>query len=108
MKVLLDECVTKKLKSYLKEFEVYTVTELGWSGVKNGKLLTLCVEQGFDLLLTIDKNLVYQQNLNKYTISVVIFNSITSKIDELKLFVPSFKQQIANIEFHKVYLIGKQ
>ena len=52
MKILLDECVTKKLKSYLTEFEVYTVTELGWGGVKNGKLLTLCVENGFEILLT--------------------------------------------------------
>lgn len=38
MKILLDECVTKKLKAYLKDFEVSTVTALGWSGVKNGKL----------------------------------------------------------------------
>ena len=53
MKILLDECVTKKLKPYLKEFEVHTVTELGWSGVKNGRLLTLCAENGFEILLTI-------------------------------------------------------
>jgi len=60
MKIFLDECVTKKLKYYLKEFGVITVTELGWSGVKYGKLLTLCAEHGFRVLLTIDKNLVYQ------------------------------------------------
>lgn len=59
MKILLDECATKKLKSHLKEFEVFTVTELAWSGVKNSKLLTLCVENDFDVLLTIDKNLIY-------------------------------------------------
>ena len=107
MKVLLDESVTKKLKSYLKEFEVYTVTELGWSGVKNGKLMTLCVENGFDLLLTIDKNLIHQQNLNKYKISIAVFDCATSKIEELVLFVPSFKEQISSFEFHKVYFIEK-
>jgi len=107
MKILLDECVTKKLKSYLKEFEVYTVTELGWGGVKNGKLLTLCVENGFEILLTIDKNLIYQQNLNKYKVSIAVFNTLTSKIEELCLFIPSFKEQAAILEHHKVYLIEK-
>jgi hypothetical protein len=107
MKILLDECVTKKLKFYLKEFEVYTVTELGWGGVKNGKLLTLCVEKGFEILLTIDKNLVYQQNLNKYKVSIAVLNTRTSKIEELSLFIPSFKEQASTLEQHKVYLIDK-
>jgi hypothetical protein len=60
MKVLLDECIPKKLKSQLPEFDVYTVSELGWSGVKNGQLMTLCVTHAFDILLTIDKNMMYQ------------------------------------------------
>jgi len=105
MKVLLDECVTKRLKTHLKDFDVHTVTELGWSGVRNGKLMTLCVENGFEVLLTIDKNLVYQQNLNKYKISIAVFNSITSKIEELSLFVPSFKEQVSKFEPYKVYII---
>jgi len=103
MKVLLDECVTKKLKIHLKDFEVYTVTELGWSGVKNGKLMALCVENGFEVLLTIDKNLVHQQNLSKYKIAIVVLNTVTSKIEELSLFMPSFKQQVLKLEFHQVY-----
>jgi predicted nuclease of predicted toxin-antitoxin system len=107
MKILLDECVTKKLKAHLKEFEVFTVTELGWSGVKNGKLLTLSVENDFDVLLTIDKNLIYQQNLSKYKISIIVFNSITSKIEELSQLIPSFKLQLLAFESHKIYIIDK-
>ncbi|HEY8782752.1 MAG TPA: DUF5615 family PIN-like protein [Mucilaginibacter sp.] len=107
MKILLDECVTKKLKAHLKEFEVFTVTELGWGGVKNGKLLTLCVENDFDVLLTIDKNLIYQQNLGKYKISIAVFNTITSKIEELSQFISSFKLQLLEFESHKVYVIDK-
>ncbi|OYU95374.1 MAG: hypothetical protein CFE21_09495 [Bacteroidetes bacterium B1(2017)] len=57
MKILLDECVTKRLKIHLNEFDVYTVNELNLSGIKNGKLMTYCTENGFDILLTIDKNL---------------------------------------------------
>ena len=55
MKILLDECVTKQLKKYLAAFEVFTVRELGLGGIKNGKLMTYCVENSFDILLTIDK-----------------------------------------------------
>lgn len=107
MKILLDECVTKKLKAHLKEFEVFTVTELGWGGVKNGKLLTLCAENNFDVLLTIDKNLIYQQNLNKYELSIAVFNTVSSKIEELIRFIPTFKSQLSRFESHKVYIIDK-
>ncbi len=93
MKVLLDECVTKKLKRFLPNFDVCTVTELGWSGIKNGNLLKRCVENNFDVLLTIDKNLVYQQNLDKNKVSIVIFNTISSKIEELITFLPFFRQE---------------
>ena len=80
MKILLDECVTKKLKQYLLDIEVVTVIELGWGGIKNGKLMALCVENKFEILLTIDKNLAFQQNLDKYNLTIVVFNSVTSKI----------------------------
>ncbi|HAL81860.1 MAG TPA: hypothetical protein DCO83_06175 [Mucilaginibacter sp.] len=107
MKILLDECVTKKLKAWLSEFEVYTVIELGWGGIKNGKLLTLCAENDFDVLLTIDKNLVYQQNLSKYKIRIAVLNTVTSKIEELIQFMPSFKAQVSQIEPYSVYVIEK-
>jgi hypothetical protein len=51
MKILLDECVTKRLKPFLAEFEVFTVLEMKWNGIKNGKLMSLCVDNNFDLLL---------------------------------------------------------
>ena len=60
MKILLDECVTKRLKKYLSEFEVFTVRELRLGGIKNGKLMTYCAENNFDILLTIDKNIMFQ------------------------------------------------
>lgn len=107
MKILLDEWVTKHLKPYFSKHEVYTVREMSWSGIKNGKLMTLCVENGFDLLLTIDKNLQYQQNLEKYPITIVILNSFTSTIKELATFIPAFDNQAERFEKHKAYLIHK-
>jgi predicted nuclease of predicted toxin-antitoxin system len=107
MKILLDECITKRLKPYLSDFEVYTVTEMKWNGIKNGNLMSLCVDNDFDLLLTIDKNLMFQQNLDKYKLTIVVLNSLTSKIEELVLFLPSFKAQVDKLEKRKAYIIEK-
>ena len=89
----------------LVEFEVFTVRELELSGIKNGKLMTYCAENNFDILLTIDKNLMFQQNLEKYPVTIVVFNCLSSKIEELALFIPSFEKQINSFEKHKAYLI---
>ncbi len=59
-----------------------------WNGIKNGKLMALCVDNKIDLLLTIDKNLIFQQNIDKLNLTIAVLNSFTSKIDELKLFIP--------------------
>jgi len=67
MKILLDECVTHKLKPYLDPHEVSTVRDQGWPGLKNGELLSLAHSK-FDVFLTIDQNLRYQQNLLRFPI----------------------------------------
>ena len=107
MKILLDECVTKHLKPYLADFDVCTVREMQWSGIKNGKLMTLCVEHHFDVLLTIDKNLQFQQNLDRYAVTIAVLNSSSSKVEELVLFLPSFRMQLPAFQKHKAYLIDK-
>ena len=107
MKILLDECVTKRLKRHLLEFEVFTVRELNLGGIKNGKLMTFCSENDFDILLTIDKNLMFQQNLEKYPVTIAVLNSLSSKIEELVEFMPSFKAQLSDLEKHKAYIIEK-
>lgn len=57
MRVMLDECVPVRLKPWLPDHDVATVTEIGWSGIKNGRLLRLLVEGGCEVLVTADKNL---------------------------------------------------
>ena len=68
MKLLLDENLPKRLKKDFPEHEVYTVRDKGWNGKTNGALLALMLEDGFDVLLTFDKNLQHQQNFDKYPI----------------------------------------
>lgn len=105
MKILLDECVTKRLKRYLPNHETFTVTEMGWSGLKNGKLMSKAVENSFDILLTIDKNLSFQQNLKNYLLSVVILNTATSKLEDILLLLPQFFERIEEYKKGKAYLI---
>ena len=105
MKILLDECVTKRLKLHLQDFETYTVRELNLGGIKNGKLMTFCKENQFDILLTIDKNLMFQQNLEKYPVTIIVLNSFSSKLEDLILFIPQFKEKVNVFEKHKAYIL---
>lgn len=107
MKILLDECVTKRLKKYFEGIEVFTVSELGLSGMKNGQLMNYCTENKIDILLTIDKNLLFQQNLEKYPVTIVVFNCLTSKLEEILTFLPSLKNQLNSFEKSKAYFIDK-
>ena len=105
MKLLLDECVTKHLKPHLTDLDVFTVREMGWSGIKNGKLMALCVEHGFDVLLTI-KNLQHQQNLDKYPLAVVVLNSFSSKVEALVEFLPTFHRQLPDFQPRESYIVA--
>lgn len=91
MKPLLDENLPKRLKQDFKEHEIYTAADNGWTGISNGKLLGLLTENQFDALLTFDKNLHYQQNFTRYTISVIVINAPDNSYATLKNLVQKIK-----------------
>jgi hypothetical protein len=97
MKVLLDECVPRKLKRELAEHEVLTVTEQGWSGVKNGQLLALA-ETTFDVFLTVDQNLKYQQNLKSFNIGIILLVSRNNRLKTLLPLMPEAREVLENIK----------
>jgi predicted nuclease of predicted toxin-antitoxin system len=70
MKVLLDECTPRILKRRLTGFEVSTVQDVGWAGIKNGELLALAENQ-FDVFITTDRNLRNQQNLTGRRLAII-------------------------------------
>lgn len=74
MKIIIDECVPHIVKKRLPKREIKTVQQMGWSGVKNGELLRL-VEAEFDVFITSDKNLRYQQNLKDRQIAILLLPS---------------------------------
>jgi hypothetical protein len=92
MKLLLDENLPKKLKLDYIEHDIYTVWDKGWNGIKNGRLLQLLTDQGFDALLTFDKNLQHQQNFTKYTITVFVLSAPINSYNFLTKLTPKIKE----------------
>ena len=83
MRVLLDECLPKKLKREVNAEFVTTVPEVGWATIQNGALLRLA-EQNFDVFLTNDQNLEHQQNLRKLNLAIVVLVAFTNDVEDLK------------------------
>jgi len=69
---MLDECVPGRLKRWLTNHDVKTVTDVGWGGIKNGRLLQLLVDGGFEIFVTADKNLEYQQHLPALPLAILV------------------------------------
>lgn len=90
MNVIIDECVPYIVKRRLPERQIITVQEMGWAGIKNGELLRL-VEENFEIFITSDKNLKYQQNLVGRNLAIIllpgnqvpIIENLLSKIDDV-------------------------
>lgn len=74
MKVLFDQGVPAPLRKHLKH-RVQTAYEQGWGQLKNGELLRIAESEGFEVLVTTDQNLQYQQNLADRNIAIVVLNS---------------------------------
>lgn len=72
MRVLFDQATPVPIRSHLEGHDVRTVAQEGWSTLKNGELLASAEAAGYDVLLTTDKNIRYQQNLSKRKIAIVV------------------------------------
>ena len=83
MKLLLDECVPRQLKAMFVGHACRTVTEAGFKGRVNGELLSLAERSGFDVLVTVDKGLEFQQNFEGRRISVLILYARSTQLSDL-------------------------
>ena len=105
MRVLLDECVPRKLGRELTDHEVVTVTERGWSGVENGELLALA-EAEFDVFLTVDQNLKYQQNLTSIKIGLILMIARNNGLKALSPLMPEVRRALETIKVGEFVRIG--
>ncbi len=83
MRVLLDEQLDWRLgRSFGEGFEVETVSRRGWRGKKNGELLALMEEAGFDALVTVDRGIPHQQDLSRHTVAVVSLDAKSTRLQD--------------------------
>ena len=95
MKILIDENLPLKLiESFGEKHEVHSVRELYWQGKKNGELLGLITLAGFEVFVTMDKNLPSQQNLNKFAITIFVLRGVNNKLETLQELIPQVLSEI--------------
>jgi len=91
VKILLDECIDRRLAKEIEGHEVVTVPQAGWAGIQNGELLRLAQVQ-FEVFVTVDRNLSFQQHLPQFTIAVIVLQASTNRLKDLRLLVPQLQR----------------
>lgn len=105
MKILIDECLPRKLKNEFPDHEVQTVQDAGWSGKKNGQLLRL-MSNVFDVFVTVDNNLEDQQQLASYPVGFIVLSALNNKLGTLLPLLPEVLTAIETIQPGQVVTIS--
>ena len=105
MRVLLDECIDWRLGRELASHEVKTARQMGWTTLKNGELLALASAQ-FDVFVTVDRNLSFQQDIVSFSIAVVVLQAKTNRLAHLRPLAPSLLSAIETTPPGTVEFIG--
>jgi hypothetical protein len=105
VRVLLDECVDVRLAASHASVDVRTVADQGWLGISNGQLLALAATE-FDVFVTVDRNLPFQQHLPKFDIAVILLRAKTNRIADLVALVPELVSVMPNAKAGVVTPVG--
>lgn len=107
MKILLDECLDRRLAKEIKGFEVRTVPQMNWAGVKNGEPMRLA-ETEFDVFITVDRNLSFQQNLPEFNIAVLVLRAKSNRLADLIPFVQKIIESLPNLKKGTAEIVSLQ
>ena len=105
MKLLLDECIDRRFSGDLADHDVKTVPQMGWSGLKNGDLLLLA-EKEFDVFITVDRNVSFQQNIPKFNVAVLILHATSNRLADLKPLAPKILSMLPKLAKGKAEHVG--
>ena len=105
MNILLDECVPRKLGNHLSGHTVKTVVQVGWKGIVNGELLKMA-STNFNVFVTVDRNLAFQQNPRSLPIPVIVIHSTSVTLKDLLEFVPAILKIIEQPLSKSFYRLG--
>lgn len=105
MRIILDECLPRRLLRDLPDHAVTTVPRQGWAGVTNGALIErICPE--FDVFISIDSNIVHQQNLDNLDICLIVLHGPNSRYETLQPLLPEIQKAISEAKPGSVFNIG--
>jgi predicted nuclease of predicted toxin-antitoxin system len=107
MRILLDECLPRKLKRRLAGHDCQTVPDLGLAGRKNGELLTLAENRGFQIFLTMDRGIEYSQNFTGRQIATVVLRATSNRFADLLPLVDVFLDRMNTIQAGQFVRIGE-
>lgn len=96
MRLLLDECIPRRLKDHFASHDVTTVPDEGWSGIKNSELLR-AAESSFDAVITVDRKLPFQQDLASIDLVIVLLKAPSNDIDDLIPLIPRLLEALAKV-----------
>jgi PIN like domain len=105
MRVLLDECVPKRLRTELNAHAVRTVAEMGWSGTKNGQLLQRAAAE-FDCFLTVDRNLQFQQRIDALPLADLVIQAVDNRLETLRPLMVAAQKALVSIGPGEFKVIG--
>jgi len=106
MRILLDECLNWRLEKEFGSHEVFTVQDMGRSGITNGKLIAKACEEKFEVFVTIDKNLPFQQNVRESKLAVVVFQTPLNRLEYIRPLMPTLLKKLPTMVPREVYEIG--
>jgi predicted nuclease of predicted toxin-antitoxin system len=106
MKLLLDECLPVRLRHQLLPHDTFTVTYMGWNGIRNGRLLTLAAADRFDVLITTDHGFAHQQNPATLPLAVVILRSPSNRLHSLVPLVPDLLAALGTLSPRSLVEVG--
>jgi predicted nuclease of predicted toxin-antitoxin system len=105
MRILLDESLPQRLSGAFPGHAVQTVAEKGWSGLKNGDLLRLAAPE-FDVFVTADQNLQFQQNLGALPLAVIVLVAPNTKLETLRPLIPEAIARLATLPPRTLTRVG--
>jgi predicted nuclease of predicted toxin-antitoxin system len=106
VRILLDEQLPRQLARQLRGHRVRTVQQQGWAGSGNGELLRRAAAEGFEIFLTADQNLQFQQNLAGSPLSVVVLIAPSNKLEDLVPLIPFLLHELREVRPGEVRRVG--
>jgi hypothetical protein len=108
MKILLDHCVPRPFRHTLSGHDIITARDMGWETLKNGVLLDAAQDAAFDVLLTVDQNLRYQQNLQDRELAVIVMIANGITMDDLRPLVPVVASTLLLVQPGRLYEVTSE